>query len=124
MASRDLVIEVLEQYEDSHLLLHGVSVSPGKPLILARVHDTPVFGLPGHPVSAMVCFDPFVVPLIRRLEGEAALAPFFATCPSRDPQSEYPIERGACREDLLSGSGCWPWVAMGSTRREMKSPTR
>lgn len=77
MGSRDLVIEVLESYKDSQILLHGVSVSPGKPLILARVGDTPVFGLPGHPVSAMVCFEQFVVPLIRRLEGETSLKPFF-----------------------------------------------
>ena len=77
MGSRDLVIEVLEGYNDSEILLHGVSVSPGKPLIVARVGDTPVFGLPGHPVSATVCFEEFVVPLIRRLEGESSLKPFF-----------------------------------------------
>lgn len=77
MGSRDLVIEVLEGRQDSEILLHGVSVSPGKPLILARVGDTPVFGLPGHPVSAMVCFEQFVVPLIRWLEGESSLKPFF-----------------------------------------------
>ena len=76
MGSRDYVIEAIEAYEDSRILLHGVSVSPGKPLILARVGTKPVIGLPGHPASAMVCFEQFVVPLIRRLGGEDVQTPF------------------------------------------------
>ncbi|MBM3303152.1 MAG: hypothetical protein FJY85_24805, partial [Deltaproteobacteria bacterium] len=76
MGSRDFVIEAIEAYADSEVLLHGVSVSPGKPLILGRVASQPVIGLPGHPASAMVCFEQFVVPLIRRLEGEDMLRPY------------------------------------------------
>ncbi len=76
MGSRDLVIDVLEGLEDSEILLHGVSISPGKPLIAARVGNKPALGLPGHPVSAMITFEQFVVPLIRRLEGEDAATPF------------------------------------------------
>lgn len=76
MGSRDYVIEAIEAYEDSEILFHGVSVSPGKPLILARVGSKPVLGLPGHPVSAMVCCEQFVVPLVRRLEGEDVETPF------------------------------------------------
>jgi molybdopterin molybdotransferase len=76
MGSRDHVIEAIRKHPDSEILLHGVSVSPGKPLILARIGNTPVVGLPGHPVSAMVCFDQFVVPIIRRLEGEDIANPF------------------------------------------------
>ena len=76
MGSRDFVIEAIQAYEDSEILFHGVSVSPGKPLILARVGLHPVIGLPGHPASAMICFEQFVVPLIRRLEGENVVTPF------------------------------------------------
>jgi molybdopterin molybdotransferase len=76
MGARDLVIEAIRKHEDSEILLHGVSVSPGKPLILARADSRPVAGLPGHPVSAMVCFEQFIVPLVRHLEGEPTLAPF------------------------------------------------
>lgn len=83
MGSRDLVIEAIRAYDDSEILLHGVALSPGKPLILARVGRHPVVGLPGHPVSAMVCFDQFVVPLMRRLEGEDVETPFLrATFPA------------------------------------------
>jgi molybdopterin molybdotransferase len=76
MGSRDLVIEAIESFDDAEILLHGVAVSPGKPLILARIGHRPIVGLPGHPVSAMICFEQFVVPLIRRLEGEDVVNPF------------------------------------------------
>lgn len=76
MGSRDLVIDCLERQEQSHILFHGVSLSPGKPLILGRVGNKPLVGLPGHPVSALVCFDQFVAPLLRRLEGEDVSAPY------------------------------------------------
>lgn len=76
MGSRDFVIEAIKSHSDSKLMLHGVSISPGKPFILARIGSKPVIGLPGHPVSAMVCFEQFVVPIIRRLEGENSSMPF------------------------------------------------
>jgi molybdopterin molybdotransferase len=76
MGIRDLVITAIEQRDDAEVLLHGVSVSPGKPLILARVGSKPIFGLPGHPISAMVSFEQFVVPALRRLEGEDSVEPY------------------------------------------------
>jgi molybdopterin molybdotransferase len=76
MGSRDFVIEAIESYPDSEIILHGVSVSPGKPLILARVGRKPIMGLPGHPASAMVCFEQFAVPIIRRLGGEHVTYPY------------------------------------------------
>lgn len=78
MGSRDHVIDAISSREKSEILLHGVSVSPGKPLILGKVGSRAVVGLPGHPVSAMVCFQQFVVPLIRRLEGEESCYPFMS----------------------------------------------
>jgi len=98
MGSRDLVIEAVESHKDSRILLHGVSVSPGKPLIIARIGEQPVFGLPGHPVSAMVCFEQFVVPLLRRLEGEHVMKPFLRptlpaflgrNVPSREGRTDF-----------------------------------
>lgn len=76
MGSRDYVIQAISETPGSEILLHGVSMSPGKPLIIALVGSKPVIGLPGHPVSAMVCFDQFVVPIIRRLGGEQSLQSF------------------------------------------------
>jgi molybdopterin molybdotransferase len=98
MGSRDHVIDVVNAYQDSQILFHGVGVSPGKPLILSRVGSHPVVGLPGHPVSAMVCFEQFVVPLLRRMEGENARGPYLRptvtavlsrNCPSREGRTDF-----------------------------------
>ncbi|HLE59579.1 MAG TPA: gephyrin-like molybdotransferase Glp [Candidatus Limnocylindria bacterium] len=46
-----------------------IAVQPGKPLAFGRVGDRPVIGLPGNPVSALVTFELFVRPLLRRMLG-------------------------------------------------------
>ena len=46
-----------------------VAMKPGKPLAFGVVHDRPVFGLPGNPVSAAVSFEMFARPAIRTLLG-------------------------------------------------------
>jgi len=66
---RDVTLEVLNRLGKPGVLVHGVSVKPGKPTILAIADNRPIFGLPGHPVSAMIIFDLFVRPLISRLQG-------------------------------------------------------
>lgn len=67
---RDITLEVLNRLGKPGVLIHGVSVKPGKPTILAIADNRPIFGLPGHPVSAMIIFDLFVHPLISWLQGE------------------------------------------------------
>lgn len=66
---RDVTLEVLNRLGKPGVLIHGVSVKPGKPTILAITDNRPIFGLPGHPVSAMIIFDLFVRPLLSRLQG-------------------------------------------------------
>ncbi|MEI2693221.1 MAG: gephyrin-like molybdotransferase Glp [Anaerolineae bacterium] len=68
---RDMTAQVIDGLGQPGILVHGVSVKPGKPTILAICNDKPVFGLPGNPVSAMVIFDLLVAPAIRRLLGAA-----------------------------------------------------
>jgi len=69
VGARDVTIDVIRSLDDAEILVHGVSVKPGKPTILARVGDKHVFGLPGNPVSVMVTFELFVSFLIRLLLG-------------------------------------------------------
>lgn len=69
MGSRDITLEVLDKLGKPGVLVHGVSVKPGKPTIIAVTNNIPVFGLPGHPVSAMIIFDLFIRPLINWLQG-------------------------------------------------------
>ncbi|NIQ39304.1 MAG: molybdopterin molybdenumtransferase MoeA [Proteobacteria bacterium] len=68
----DYTTEVIKSFPDSEIMVHGVSLRPGKPTIIARSGGKPVAGLPGHPVSAMVVFDLFMKPLIWRLAGYTA----------------------------------------------------
>lgn len=66
---RDFTVDTLTRLEDTRLLVHGISISPGKPTILARSGKKPVWGLPGHVVSAMVVFQVVVLPFLNRLHG-------------------------------------------------------
>jgi molybdopterin molybdotransferase len=64
----DLVREALER-SGAELHLWKVSMRPGKPITFGTRDDRPVFGLPGNPVSAMVTFELFVRPALRRMQG-------------------------------------------------------
>jgi molybdopterin molybdotransferase len=72
MGAKDIALETILSFPDSEFVFHGISISPGKPTIFARACGKPILGLPGYPVSALVIFDLFGAPLIRRLGGEAA----------------------------------------------------
>jgi len=51
------------------LVVHGVAVRPGHPVVLGVVGTTPVLGAPGYPVSAALTFDIFAVPVLAALQG-------------------------------------------------------
>ncbi len=51
------------------VLVHGVTIMPGKPTILGFINDKPVVGIPGYPVSAIMAFEQFVRPLLYSLQG-------------------------------------------------------
>jgi len=70
VGTRDLTVKVLESFGDMELLAHGISISPGKPTIIARIGGRAVFGLPGHAASAMVVAQVFLTPFLSRLSGE------------------------------------------------------
>ncbi len=69
VGTRDLTVKVLESFPSMELLVHGISISPGKPTILARIGSTAVFGLPGHTASAMVVAHVFLRPFLESLSG-------------------------------------------------------
>ncbi|WP_246984203.1 molybdopterin biosynthesis protein [Halorientalis marina] len=63
----DVIYRVIE--EQGELLLHGVAVKPGKPMLIGRLADSAYVGLPGYPVSALTIFRTFVAPAIREAAG-------------------------------------------------------
>jgi molybdopterin molybdotransferase len=70
MGAKDIALEAILSFPDSEFVFHGISVSPGKPTIFAKACGKPILGLPGYPVSALVIFDLFAAPVLRKIGGE------------------------------------------------------
>ncbi|MGJ8545188.1 MAG: molybdopterin molybdotransferase MoeA [Sulfitobacter sp.] len=74
---------------------YKVAMRPGKPLMAGRLGDMAMIGLPGNPVSAMVCGTVFVLPLLRAMQGfDAAPMPTQAlplgeALPQNGPRAHY-----------------------------------
>ncbi|NIO03214.1 MAG: molybdopterin biosynthesis protein, partial [Proteobacteria bacterium] len=65
--SKDYTFTILDDL--GQVLVHGVSIMPGKPTILSVVQEKPVVGIPGYPVSAIIAYEQFVRPLVSALLG-------------------------------------------------------
>jgi len=68
----DYTVEILR--EIGEVLVHGVAIKPGKPVILAIVEGKPVVGLPGYPVSAYIGFENFVTPVLAMLNQSSEVS--------------------------------------------------
>jgi len=66
---KDFTLDAILSVDGVEVVAHGVSISPGKPTIIARKGSKTLWGLPGHPVSAMIIFDIFLRYLFGRLMG-------------------------------------------------------
>jgi molybdopterin molybdotransferase len=77
VGARDLTSDVVSRLGEPGIWCHGLALKPGKPTLLADCGGTPVLGLPGNPVSALVVFRLIGAPLVRLLGGleEPAAAP-------------------------------------------------
>ncbi len=67
----DLVKDIMR--EQGVIEFWRVNLRPGKPLAFGRLGGTPLLGLPGNPVSAAVTFELFARPVLRKMQGFAAL---------------------------------------------------
>ncbi|WP_319823547.1 gephyrin-like molybdotransferase Glp [Thalassovita sp.] len=74
---------------------YKVKIRPGKPLMAGRMGEALMVGLPGNPVSAMVCGHVFLLPMIRAMQGFAPAArdrltaPLAADIPANGPREHY-----------------------------------
>jgi molybdopterin molybdotransferase len=69
VGTRDFTIDVLSALPESDILVHGISISPGKPTILAKSRNLAIWGLPGQVTSTMVVFEIVVKPFIEHISG-------------------------------------------------------
>jgi molybdopterin molybdotransferase len=103
VSTRDMTAQVIASLGEPGVLVHGVSLKPGKPTILAMIGEKPVFGLPGNPVSCMVTFDLFVAPTLHKLAGRtgtehrqsvaARLSRNVASAPGREDYFQVRLEQ-------------------------------
>jgi molybdopterin molybdotransferase len=101
--------------ERANLQTWRIAVKPGRPLALALWNGTPVFGLPGNPVAAMVCTHIFARPACGILSGQGWLTPPTLHVPAaftknkKHGRSEYLRarlnEHGAAEVFTSEGSG-------------------
>lgn len=95
-----------------------IAMRPGKPLMFGRIGALPVLGVPGNPVSALVCAMLFLRPVLRKMLGSAAIEPDFeravlgSAMKANDKREEY------ARARLERGDGgalvAWPFSAQDS----------
>jgi len=106
---RDLGEKAVRRLGKPGMILHGVAIKPGKPVIFALAGNTAVFGMPGHPVSAAMAFRLFVAPAIRRVSGAPA---------ARLP--EMPVVGAVLERNINSAPGRTDFVqaALGGSRQQ------
>ncbi|MBT2657704.1 molybdopterin molybdotransferase MoeA [Bacillus sp. ISL-18] len=72
VGAKDYTTDVIQSLGEPGVFVHGISIKPGKPTILALANGKPVIGLPGHPASAMIIFKLFGEHVLRKLKGETS----------------------------------------------------
>ena len=65
----DLIPQVLNEYKNIEVMIHGVRIKPGKPLIFIKMDKKIIFVLPGFPTSALSCFYVLIENFLRRMTG-------------------------------------------------------
>ncbi|MCK5317514.1 MAG: molybdopterin molybdotransferase MoeA [Anaerolineales bacterium] len=97
VSARDITGDIIQSLGKPGVLVHGISIKPGKPTILAVADDIPLIGLPGNPVSALVVGALILAPLIRRFLGVRRVLPI----PQVPAKLSVNVVSQAGREDFL-----------------------
>jgi molybdopterin molybdotransferase len=95
VGDHDLIAKVLGE-NGLDVNFHKIAMRPGKPLLFGNLKGTPFFGLPGNPVSAMVCAILYVGPALNKMQGLEGAAP--ATVKAR---LSVGVKANDKREDFL-----------------------
>jgi molybdenum cofactor synthesis domain-containing protein len=114
----DVMYQLIDEMGET--LAHGISIKPGKPVVIGLIKGIPIIGLPGNPTSALMIFNEFVAPLIRKALGaESGLKKVEKGIMGTDFRSEgrqqllpvglirrrvYPADKGSGAITSLSGA--------------------
>jgi len=114
----DVMYRLIDEMGET--IAHGISIKPGKPVVIGVIKGVPIIGLPGNPTSALMIFNEFVAPLIRKeLGAEMELKKVETGIMGTDLRSEgrqqlipvglirgkvYPADRGSGAITSLSGA--------------------
>jgi molybdopterin molybdotransferase len=97
VGARDQTAAAVEQLGPPGIWCHGIAIRPGKPTLLARCGTTPIIGLPGNPLSALVVFAMVGVPVVRQVAG-ITVEPINARVPAT---LDHPVPSAAGRLDVV-----------------------
>jgi molybdenum cofactor synthesis domain-containing protein len=64
----DVIYRLIDEIGET--LAHGINIKPGKPVVIGIIKGVPIIGLPGNPTAALMIFNEFVVPLLRKALGD------------------------------------------------------
>jgi len=103
VGDRDFVKEVVA--ERGAIDLWRAAIRPGKPFAFGRAGSSIFFGLPGNPVSAMVTFELFVRPALKRMMGQADVMPMRRNALLTEDISHDPGRRSFFRGILAEADG-------------------
>ena len=88
MGDFDYVKVVLDRLGDMRWM--QIAIRPAKPLAFGTIGKTPIFGLPGNPVSCMVSFELFARPALRKMAGLAELHRSRVSAIAAEPLKRHP----------------------------------
>lgn len=103
VGTRDLTAGLIQEKSESGLLFHGLALRPGKPTIAGVAQGKVIFGLPGHPGSAMVVFDNLIRPWLDA---------------STQNELNIPLPEGILSQNIYSGSGREEFLPVNVTLKD------
>lgn len=111
VGEHDHVKAALDQL-GADLIFWRARIRPGGPIALSVLDDRPVWSLPGNPVSAMVTFEIFLRPAIRKMAGHARLLPRLLRARAREPIRSVSELTHFLRVKVERAAEGLPWVSL------------
>ncbi len=110
VGEHDLVQQALKD-QGMQLDFWKIAMRPGKPLMVGTLDKQKVIGVPGNPVSALICCYIFVLPLIRALQGSKNPHPVLQKLPLQTPVAENKARQHYMRAIIETDKNNHPLVS-------------